>query len=311
MTTFSIILPFARHSDEVRESLAALARDASRSAFELLLVWNSRRPMRPDEEDDIRRILAGAAFRILHFPDKLGPSQAWCHGLRHATTDFVCLLAVDAPVAPSWGSAIVCSVAGDADLYQGDYSTPAGDDVWARLESAIDRVRFEDLGMVDFRNAVLRRTAALRLLEEYFGGLFFSDVEIERLRPRLPALAVTKIPAARVVNIYPATLRQCARRKFRHGVCVGRILRCFPATPPAAGPLKTRERSGVSGSNLRFIVRTMALVEGLPAKLALAAMHGIFFAATFLGWALPGSFARRFYTMHFDDQDIARKTSTG
>ncbi len=303
MASFSVVLPFARYTDEVRESLAAMARDGNISAFEILLVWNNARPLDSEAEIEIRRILGGAAFRILHYPDRVGPSQAWCHGLRHATTEFVCLLAVDAPVAPSWGSAVALSVDGTADLYQGDYSAAADNDVCARLESAIDRVRFEDLGMIDFRNAILRRTVALRILEEHFGNLFFSDVELDLLRRRMPLLSMRTVPAARVINIYPATLHRCARRKFRHGVCVGRILRRFPT--------KTRQGSGTSRSNLRFIALTMARTEGLSAKLALAAMHGIFFGAAFLGWALPGGFARLFYTMHFDDQDIARKISAG
>jgi hypothetical protein len=138
---------------------------------------------------------------------------------------------------------------------------------------------------------------------------------LDLLLARLPSLSVKKMPGARVVNSYPRTLLGCVRRKFRHGVGVGRIIRRFPTPEIRAklGPAgrKQKRDSGTSGSNLRFIFRTIALTEGLPAKLALTAMHAIFFSAAVLGWALPGGFARHFYVMHFDDQDIARKISAG
>jgi glycosyltransferase involved in cell wall biosynthesis len=315
MARFTIVLPFARYDGEVRESLVALAGLGNRAEFEILCVWNNVSPLAPAAEAEIRVIMKGSAFRVLHYPDKLGPSQAWCFGLRQAMTEYVCFLAVDAPIAPGWGEAVAAGTDGTADIYQGSYSAAAHDDAYGRLERAIDRVRFEDLGIVDFRNFIVRRTVALALLDEYFRGLFFSDVELDILRARMGAFPMKRIPEARVVNIYPRTLSACARRKFRHGVNVGHILRHFPTEDVRAklgpGGGKRRRDSGTSGSNARFIVKTIALAEGFPAKLALAAMHGVFFGAAILGLALPGGYARRFYIMHFEDQDSARKTSDG
>lgn len=301
MPTFAIVLPFADYTDEVRASLAALARTGDLERFELILVRNAPDPPGPEVVAEIGRILEGSAYRLLHYPERIGPSQAWCYGLRRAAAEYACFLAVDAPVAASWAGAVFAAVDGSADLYQGDYSAASGDRLCDRLESAIDRVRFEGLGAIDFRNAILRRSSAVRLLDEHFAGLFASDVEIDLLRPRLAGFTVRAIPGARVVNLYPATLRACARRKFRHGVCVGRILRHRPAGM-GRGP---------KGAGFRFAARTWSMARGMRTRLALAAMHGIFFTGAVLGWLLPAGFARRYYTMHFDDQENDRKISAG
>jgi hypothetical protein len=306
MTTFSVVLPFAEHTAQVRESLLALARCKNLSRFEILLVWNSRRPLSADSEAEIRSCLGSAPIRILQYAERQGASQAWCFGLRQAEMEYVCLLAIDAPVAPDWDTTVLAAIDGTADIYQGDYSASAVDDVCGRLESAIDRVRFGDLGIVDFRNAVIRRTAALSILDDHFSGLFFTDIELDALQPYLRNLSVRRMPQARVVNAYPRSVFRCARRKFRHGVAVGRIRRCFPgpavrARSSRAAPVRTRGSEAIR-SSVRLFSRTLALTDGLAAKLALSAMHVIFFSGAALGRLLPGAFARTFYTMHFDEQ---------
>lgn len=292
--SFAVVLPFVHVNNELLACLESMRALEARDAFSFVLVRNGA-PASAADRARIASALGDVPFELLAYAGRRGPSPTWIHGARACRAGFVCLIASDCVVDPTWAAAVAAAVSGQDAFFSGNYAETVGGGLFNRVERRIDAFRFEH-DILDFRNFVVRRDLLLRIVDEYFRGAFCTDAELTWLNLSTLRLPVVRLGAARVRNRHATSLPSFLRRKWRHGVAFGRILRRFPYVRSGG-----RERDTSMSMSRQYIRQALREAQSPAEMLIVVATEAAMYAGGVFGFLAPAAVGRRTYVFHFDE----------
>ena len=286
-------------NDSVTNFIKSFTEQNNLSDIELIFVIGDCRENYSEIRNKIENVL-GSDFTLLQ--DKVegsGPSRCWCIGLKAAKGAFVSFIATDTVVDKGWLSVLLSKLRLQkrGSCLVGNIAGTESKDYLSVIEKAIDQRRFDSV-IVDFRNFIGDRELLLNILNKYFSGKYFSDVELDFVLKSQLKIVPIRVPELMIYNRYPDTLSASVQRKFKHGIGYGRICKIFI----------DKFRSIRTYGLYEFFIATGILCsETWHAKLSydniiiLAFLNMIFLSGMFFGVVLPSIFTRKYYRFHFDE----------
>jgi hypothetical protein len=298
---FSIILPFKNYNkdSDFGPFLESLNEQKEMKSFEIIFVYSNKRIVRNNISrirKKLRKISKHTPIRFYTYRQSLGPSHAWCFGIRKAKSEYVCLLALDSKMKKDWAEKI-CKNVNKYDMYLGNYCSGIRQDRISKIEAGIDKSRFEGK-VIDFRNFIAKRRLLLKILKETFRDRYFADCELDVFVRKKLHTEVHQIDSARVFNDYPKNISGAMKRKFRHGIGVGRTYRYFEL---GLNDAKIEDWAFPFVKIIYFLTYGMKNVHSRTNKAILLYLNTIFYLGYLGGFLLPKDITKRVYAFHFDE----------
>lgn len=295
----SVIIPFKILSDNVLEFITNIAGQNNLSEIELIFVIGDCQANYSKINTQLKGLVKNDFILLQDNIRRSSPSRCWSIGLKVAQGEFVCFMATDTIIDENWLSILLSKLKSEknAHFLVGNITESHSKGYLSEIEKEIDKRRFSSC-IVDFRNFIANRDRLLDILNKYFNGKYFSDVELDFILKNQLRIIPTPVPELIIFNIYSETVLASAQRKFKHGVGYGRICKIF---------IDKFRRFRTHGL-YEFILAVGILCKEVyyarlsyRNKIVLTILNIIFLIGMFLGIVLPASFAYKYYTFHFDE----------
>lgn len=295
----SIVVPFKNFNAETINFITALNHNQGVDNFELIFVIGDSLANPSEIKKYIKKVIGHDFVLLQDKQNDSGPSRCWCLGLKAAQGEYVSFLAVDTFLEKNWCAAVFdqLSRTDGQEFFIGNIAGSYGNKYLDKIETEVDRRRFEG-AVVDFRNFIGKRISLLQILDIFFEGKYFSDVELDFVLKKQLFKNPALLSKVAIINIYPKSFFGSVKRKFKHGVGYGRICRIFVG--------RFRKIYLVSLSEFvlaaRILFREIKHAElSFLNRMILIVFNTVFLAGMLAGIFFPKTIIKKYYNLHFDE----------